>query len=99
MGNIITYIVSEGQNLFDVAIETYGSIEGVFQLFADNELGFDHVLFSGQELLVNRNIVTDLVMRNYYEERELRVNTGVADPPLIILGKAFVDTEFDDGFN
>ena len=32
-----TYIVKSGQNLFDVAITLYGSIEGVFDLLISNK--------------------------------------------------------------
>ena len=36
-----TYTVRTGQNIFDVALTLYGSIEGVFDLLVSNPEGFN----------------------------------------------------------
>lgn len=52
------YKVKSNQNIFDVAITVYGSIEGVFDLFVNNpDLSFDSVLEGGQELYWDENFV------------------------------------------
>jgi hypothetical protein len=45
-------IVQEGQSLFDISAQVYGSGEGVLYLLEDNQLTFDSRLSSGDELLV-----------------------------------------------
>lgn len=46
-----TYKVAVGQNIFDVALALYGSIEGLFDLMVNNpELSFSTVLKAGTEL-------------------------------------------------
>ena len=52
------YKVKSNQNIFDVAISVYGSIEGIFDLFVNNpDLSFDSVLEGGQELYWDENFV------------------------------------------
>lgn len=62
-----TYKVINGQNLYDVALALYGSIEGVFDLLINNpELSFETVLQAGDELywdedyVVNSDVVDTL---------------------------------------
>lgn len=46
------YIVIQGQNIYDVALHIYGSIEGVTDLMVNNEnLSFATELKAGDELV------------------------------------------------
>lgn len=65
------YIVRPNQNIFDVALNLYGSIEGVFDLMISNpELSMSSELQYGQELeyheefVINSQIVNELKNRN-----------------------------------
>jgi len=52
------YKVKNSQNIFDVAIAIYGSIEGIFDLLVNNtDLSFDTVLQSGDELYWDEDFV------------------------------------------
>lgn len=52
------YKVKNSQNIFDVAIAIYGSIEGVFDLLVNNpELSFDTILQGGEELYWDEDFV------------------------------------------
>lgn len=58
------YTVRSGQNIYDVALTLYGSVEGIFYLLAQNKwLDLDTTLTSGQkleyseELAINNDIV------------------------------------------
>jgi len=52
------YKVKNQQNVFDVAIQLYGSIEGLFDLLITNDwLGMDSVLEDGQELLYHPEFI------------------------------------------
>lgn len=45
--------VKEGQSLFDVALQYYGSAEGVIKLLEDNpSLSLESVLVAGQNLTI-----------------------------------------------
>lgn len=61
------YKVRSGQNIFDVAITLYGSIEGVFDLIASNpwlnmetHLSYGMVLEYHEEFVINQSVVTKL---------------------------------------
>lgn len=54
------YTVTSGQNIYDVALHLYGSIEGITDLMICNpELSLDETLHSGQELLYSDDTVID----------------------------------------
>lgn len=62
-----TYSVINGQNVYDVALTLYGSIEGIFDLFINNpDLSFETVLQAGDKLywdedyIVNSDVVDTL---------------------------------------
>lgn len=59
-----TYIVKSNQNLFDIAVYLYGSIEGLFDLLISNpdlnmtsELSYGQTLEYHEEFVLNRSIV------------------------------------------
>ena len=74
----------EQQNMFDIALQGYGSIEGVIDLMQDNKLTtlggtisvYDTYDITKQPL--NRNI------KNFYEERNVKPATGVTQANLEI---------------
>lgn len=62
-----SYRITAGQNLYDVALHLYGSIEGVVDLLINNpELSFSTVLVAGQELVYTDDFVirADVVVYN-----------------------------------
>lgn len=65
------YTVHTGQNIYDVALTLYGSVEGIFDLLASNEdltmetkLSYGMVLNYHEEFVVNQDIVTWLESNN-----------------------------------
>ena len=62
------YKVSSGQNIYDVAIHLYGSIEGIVDLMMNNgDLSLDTVLASGQELVYTDDFVINADVVAYNE--------------------------------
>lgn len=62
-----SYRITAGQNLYDVALHLYGSIEGVVDLLISNpNLSFDTTLATGQELVYTDDFVirADVVAYN-----------------------------------
>ena len=74
-----THKVTAGQNIWDVSIQLYGTIEGVFDLLISNpSLGLNTALVPGTELeyhdffVVNKDIVSALVSENIVPANEQR---------------------------
>ncbi len=79
MSNII---VLNGQSLFDIALQEYGSIEAVFQLADDNGItNITDSLIPGTELIIDENMIIDKNVVNYYKNNAIypanEVRTGV----------------------
>jgi hypothetical protein len=65
MGKII---IKSGQSLFDIALQAYGTIEGVFSLLADNPgklTTLTDELTPGTELVVNGAVLNKYVADEY----------------------------------
>jgi len=64
------YKVGKSQNIFDVALACYGSIEGLFDLMVNNaELSFDSVLKEGDELYYDEScVIYDTVISELSDE-------------------------------
>lgn len=70
------YKVTNNQNIFDVAIAIYGSIEGVFDLLVNNpDLSFDSQLKGGQELYWDEAfVVFDTIVDSLSSEKIVPAN-------------------------
>lgn len=70
------YKVTNNQNIFDVAIAIYGSIEGVFDLLVNNpDLSFDSQLKGGQELYWDEDfVVFDTIVDSLSSEKIVPAN-------------------------
>ena len=78
-----TYTVRTGQNIFDVALTLYGSIEGVFDLLISNPEGFDGgplsmttELKSGMTLNYHEEYVINADIAKWIDDEALRVKNG-----------------------
>lgn len=78
--------VTEGQNIIDLTLQHYASVEGLFELATLNGLSVTDTLTAGQELkLPDLNPADSTPERNAYQSRSQRVNTGqqiALDPEL-----------------
>jgi hypothetical protein len=70
--------VKEGQNLMDIALQYYGSVEATRQVIFDNpKIAEDNFyLHSGQILLIDVNKIVNKEIVGYYESLAYEVNTG-----------------------
>lgn len=75
------YKVGKSQNIFDVALSCYGSIEGLFDLLVNNpELSFDYELKEGEELYYDEDcIVYDTVISTLADEGIKKAANGERD--------------------
>lgn len=64
-------MVKEGQNIFDVCLEKYGSIEFVFNLLIENKWKLSTNLSSGQEVNVDNDVTGNRNIKDYYRLRNI----------------------------
>ena len=69
---MVQYIVKKNQNIFDIAIELYGSVEGIYDLLITNSwLSMEYDLKAGDVLeyhdyfVLNQGIVDEIRNKNY----------------------------------
>lgn len=73
-----TYIVKPNQNLFDVALHLYGSIEGLFDLLISNpEISMTSDLKYGQELMYHDEFVLNEFVVGEFEKRGIVPSSGM----------------------
>jgi hypothetical protein len=71
-----------GQTLEDISLREYGCIEGVVTLMADNNLGPDSLLYSGQTLVIQDEVPElsddNLFIKDALESAGIIPVTGIA---------------------
>lgn len=75
--------VTEGQNLVDLAIQHYGSVECVFDLIDDNPdtvLNLDYEAAPGDVLNIDESKIVKPDVVKYYRDRNIRLNNGQEVP-------------------
>lgn len=87
--------VQTGQTLMDIAIQVYGSLEGVFALAQENTLSMTESLTSGQVLTYDTERIVDKSIVGHYKTYDLHPATAHAK---LRSGKIF-DYTFDYTFN
>ncbi len=68
-------VVIQDQTLFDIAIQEYGSVEGVIQLAVDNDISITEVLSPGMALDISVEPI-DVDIVSYYKAHGLKPATG-----------------------
>ena len=72
-----TYKVTQGQNIYDVSLAIYGSIEGLLDLFAHNpDLSFDFMLKPGEELVYDEDYTAIGSIVEYMRLNKIRPANG-----------------------
>jgi len=67
-------IVQQGQTIVDIALQEYGSVEGLFAfLEANQNLDLDSQLEPGQKVLVREEDVVNSDIVNYYQRNNINV--------------------------
>lgn len=97
-----TYIVKPNQNIFDVALHLYGSIEGLFDLFISNpELNMTSELTFGQELEYHEEFVLNSAIVKEFKDKNITPSSGARrvyfkrpEEPLLILVGVNADMEY-----
>jgi hypothetical protein len=68
-------LATEGQDLYDVALQEYGHPGGIVHIAAMNLLSFQGMLQAGQEIEVDVRGIINASATDYYKSRGMRINT------------------------
>ena len=85
--------VKENQNIIDVCLQNYGSLESLFDLANDNSLSLNADLVVGQELTIDDALVLEEKAEEivaFYSQNRTVVVTGFGEIP---------SGSFNDDFN
>jgi len=76
--------VNQNQNIFDIALQEFGTLDQTFTLINDNNLTFNSKLKANQELVINNEGIGDNNVKNFVTLQKIKYNNdqGVAVPPL-----------------
>ena len=89
----------EGQSLFDIALQEYGSFEAVFTLMEDNDFShFEQEISVYQSLNIVQPPVSQEVY-NYYQSRNLKPATAVTGADMELLEAGIVDNSENNDAN
>lgn len=71
------YITKSGQNIYDIALAIYGSIEGVFDLLISNQdISLETVFTKGAELSYHEDFVINKEIASWLSENDITVRNG-----------------------
>ena len=78
-------IILEGQNVFDIVTQEFGTLEELFTLLNDNNLAVNAKLISGQDLVINKINIGDENVKNFVVLQNITMNNdqGEKVPPLL----------------
>jgi len=71
----MNYTVKNGQSIFDVCLQFFGTLEYLFTILSDNNLDLNSPLTSGMELKINNNLLgNELIKRTIIKNNCIFVN-------------------------
>lgn len=90
------HIVENGQDIFDVCIQQYGTLDLLDQFLEENNLSINDFLIIGQELTINNENVGNLRVKNSYQNTNFVVMNADEDALATTVG-AF-NGDYNDDF-
>ncbi len=70
------YEVKAGQNLLDIAVQMYGTVEMVVQIAWDNGLNLDTDLTPGQKIVIDEYKVVKPKTVKYFHDNNITIATN-----------------------
>ena len=91
------YTGIEGQNVYDVCIQLYGSLEKLVTLCKDSNISLNQgANVKNIEFTYNTKLIDDILLVNYFKT----LGTGVGSYSIALAqGKSYDQKAFDDSFN
>lgn len=93
--NIYKITVEDGQTVWDIAVQEYGTVEGLSLLLKDNNLSLSASLYPSQQLVIQLNPdLQNQDIRNYFRTKRIGVTSGAIAYP-----QAFISSSLTDNSN
>lgn len=92
-------VVIEGQSIYDITIERYGTLEEIFEIIKTNGFTFNTLLNSGQKLNISNFGLGDEEIKDYYKRNNIKPNNDQDYPTtgsqldLLLQWPEFVDKD------
>lgn len=92
-----TVIAYKDQNLTDIAIQHYGSVEGIVELLRDNGFDLTKTFTANESIIVNDQLVFKREVVEHFKKTGEKIVTGrpLATP---IVEAGIFDNTFDETF-
>lgn len=77
--------ITYGQNIWDIAMQEYGTCDAIFDLCLDNNIdGLNFELVPGQTLRIDeeKKALYAPKVAEYYQQNGIRINTGYIKPAI-----------------
>jgi predicted Zn-dependent protease len=68
-------VILENQNLIDVALQEYGSVEALTKLCVDNAFSMDSALTPGSKLKINSSFIVNKQLVSYLKKSRIKIGT------------------------
>ena len=96
------YTTKSGQNLYDVALTLYGSVEGIFDLLISNpNISLEAVLPKGTELEYHKDFMLNKDMVDWFDTNSVTIKNGnhqIPDPDIKSTIQDWVNKTNSQGF-
>lgn len=69
-------VVRSNQNIYDVCLQEYGTLEFLNKLIVDNNLTYSGDITQGQELSIDENVLANKDVQDFYELNKLNPVNG-----------------------
>lgn len=63
-------IVKSNQNIYDICLQVYGTLEFLDQLIDDNNLNFSGDISQGQELIIDDTVIANKDIQDFFELKD-----------------------------
>lgn len=90
------YVSKEGQSIYDVCLQTYGTLEYLFKLIRDNNIGSVSAQFFHKEFFFDEDLVEDYLLYSKINNENINYITSVGF--LGLLTDSGIQILTDDGF-
>lgn len=68
---------AQGQNMVDIALERYGSLEGLVKLCLDNRLHIGEDIVEDRMLSIDEDFTADEKVATYIKKQKISIHTGI----------------------
>jgi hypothetical protein len=97
MANVSVYIARFGQSIFDVCLQTYGSLDYLYKLIRENDIdNINQTDLKGRAFTFDSSLIEDISLFNQNEDENIRYVTSESVIPSENGGLVYVNVELEE---